>query len=57
VLLIADWRFAGVGHRTAGDAWLALTAATNARERRNAARSALRTTAGGGDRTGEASFP
>ena len=57
VLLIADWRFAGVGHRTAGDAWLAQTAAANARGRRNAARLALRTTAGGGDRTGEASFP
>jgi hypothetical protein len=57
VLLIADWRFAGAGHRTAGDAWLAQTAAANARERRNAARLALRTTAGGGDRTGEASFP
>jgi len=57
VLLIADWRFAGVGHRTAGDAWLAQTAASNARERRDAARLALRTTAGGGNRTGEASFP
>jgi hypothetical protein len=57
VLLIADWRFAGVGHRTGGDAWLAQTAATNARDRRDAARLALRTTAGGGDRTGEASFP
>jgi hypothetical protein len=57
VLLIADWRFAGVGHRTAGDAWLAQTAAANARERRAAARLALRTTAEGGDRTGEASFP
>ena len=57
VLLIADWRFAGVGHRTAGDAWLAQTAAANARERRDGARLALRTTAGSGDRTGEASFP
>jgi hypothetical protein len=57
VLLIADWRFAGVGHRTAGDAWLAQTAAANARERRNTARLALRTTAGGGNRTGAASFP
>jgi hypothetical protein len=57
VLLIADWRFAGVGHRTAGDAWLAQTAAADARERRDGARLALRTTAGGGDRTGEASFP
>ena len=57
VLLIADWRFAGVGHRTAGDAWLAESAAANARERRYSARLALRTTAGGGDRPGGASFP
>ena len=57
VLLIADWRFAGVGHRSAGDAWLAESAAANARDRRYTARLALQTTAGGGDRPGGASFP
>ena len=57
VLLIADWRFISVGHRSSGDAWLAESAAANARERRYAAWLALRTTAGGGDRPGGASFP
>jgi hypothetical protein len=31
-LLVADWRFAGTGHRTRGEAWLAETAAVRARE-------------------------
>jgi len=38
VLLVASWRFAGSGHRTAGDAMLAASAAASARERRQAIR-------------------
>jgi hypothetical protein len=36
------WAFAGVGHRTLGDAWLAETAGAQARERRRLARQELR---------------
>lgn len=37
-LVVAEWRFAGLGYLTAGDAALALSAAARARERRDAAR-------------------
>jgi hypothetical protein len=39
-LIVSHWEFAGVGYLTAGDAALALSAATRARERRRAARDA-----------------
>ncbi len=38
VVVVPHWRYAGIGYRTAGDAWLAQTAAANAREQRQAAR-------------------
>ena len=41
-LVIAHWEFAGLGHLTAGDAALALSAAARARERREAARDHIR---------------
>jgi len=37
-LIVARWEFTGLGHRTTGDAALALSAAARARERRQAAR-------------------
>jgi hypothetical protein len=36
-LVVSRWEFSGVGYLTAGDAALALSAATRARERRQAA--------------------
>jgi hypothetical protein len=36
VLTVADWRYAGYGHRTVGDAWLAQLAAAQARSYRPA---------------------
>jgi len=36
--IVARWQFAGIGYLTDGDAALALSAATRARERRQAAR-------------------
>ncbi len=38
VVVLPRWRFTGLGYRTPGDAWLAQSAATNAREQRAAAR-------------------
>jgi hypothetical protein len=37
VLTVADWRYAGSGHRTVGDAWLAQLAADQARSHRRPA--------------------
>lgn len=37
-LLVGQWRFAGVGHKNLGDAWLAETAAARAREQKAWAR-------------------
>lgn len=37
-VVLQRWGFAGSGYRTSGDAWLARSAAANARERREAAR-------------------
>ncbi len=39
----AEWRYAGRGYRTAGDAWLAASAAAHAGERRRIAREELTT--------------
>jgi hypothetical protein len=39
-LVVSHWEFAGQGYRTSGDAVLALSAATRARQRRQAARDA-----------------
>jgi hypothetical protein len=44
VLVVADWRFAGSGHRTIADAWLAASAAARAREQRRIAREELTST-------------
>jgi hypothetical protein len=41
-LVIARWRFAGIGYLTSGDAALAASAAARARERRQAAAEARR---------------
>jgi hypothetical protein len=41
---IATWAYAGRGYRTQGEAWLALSAAARARERRRIAREELTTT-------------
>jgi hypothetical protein len=41
VVAFGDWRYAGRGYRTAGDAWLAASAAAQARERRRIAREEL----------------
>jgi hypothetical protein len=38
-----EWRYAGRGYRTAGDAWLAASAAAHTRERRRIAREELTT--------------
>ncbi len=38
VVVLPRWRFTGIGYRTAGDAWLAQTAAASAREQRRTAR-------------------
>jgi hypothetical protein len=40
--VVASWRFAGLGHLTAGDAALALSSVARARERREAARDHIR---------------
>jgi hypothetical protein len=37
VVVDASWRFAGTGYQTNGEAWLALSAAARARERRRIA--------------------
>jgi hypothetical protein len=41
-----DWRYAGLGYATAGDAWLATTAGNANREQRDAAKLELRSEAG-----------
>jgi hypothetical protein len=41
-LVVGRWEFAGLGYRTGGDVALALSAAARARERRRAAREAMR---------------
>jgi hypothetical protein len=41
-LIVGQWEFAGLGFLTTGDAALALSAAARARERRQAAREAIR---------------
>ena len=38
VEVIASWVFAGIGHRTEGERWLALASAARAREHRRIAR-------------------
>ena len=42
VIVVAAWRYIGRGYRTEGEAWLARSAAANAREARRAAREELR---------------
>jgi hypothetical protein len=44
VIVVASWSFVGVGFQTEGEAWLALSAAARARERRRIAREELTTT-------------
>jgi hypothetical protein len=44
VLEVTDWRYAGSGHRTIADAWLAASVAARAREQRRIAREELTTT-------------
>jgi Replication initiator protein, pSAM2 len=44
VLEVNDWRYAGSGHRTIADAWLAASAAARAREQRCIAREELTST-------------
>ena len=39
-LVVSHWQFAGAGYLTAGDSFLALSAAARAREQRKAARDA-----------------
>jgi Replication initiator protein, pSAM2 len=41
---VATWAYAGRGYQTQGEAWLALSAAARARERRRIAREELTTT-------------
>jgi hypothetical protein len=41
-VIVAFWRYIGFGFRTEGEAWLARSAAVNAREQRRAAREELR---------------
>jgi hypothetical protein len=41
---VATWTFVGRGYQTQGEAWLALSAAARARERRRVAREELTTT-------------
>ena len=38
VVILACWRYVGSGYQTEGEAWLAHSAAANAREQRRAAR-------------------
>jgi hypothetical protein len=42
---VATWAYAGRGYQTQGEAWLALSAAARARERRRIAREELATVA------------
>jgi hypothetical protein len=44
VVVLAAWTYAGSGYGTNGEAWLALSAAARARERRRIAREELTTT-------------
>jgi hypothetical protein len=44
VLEVTDWRYAGSGHRTIADAWLAASAAARAREQRRIAGEELTST-------------
>jgi hypothetical protein len=44
VVVVKAWGYAGTGHRTVGDAWLAASAAARARERRRIAREELTST-------------
>jgi hypothetical protein len=44
VIVVASWSYVGAGYQTQGEAWLALSAAARARERRRIAREELRTT-------------
>jgi hypothetical protein len=41
VVVVKEWGYAGTGYRTAGDAWLAASAAARAREHRRIAREEL----------------
>ncbi len=40
-VVLGQWRYVGSGYRTVGDAWLAESAAADAREQRRAAREEL----------------
>jgi hypothetical protein len=44
VTVVASWSYVGAGYQTKGEAWLALSAAARARERRRIAREELTTT-------------
>jgi Replication initiator protein, pSAM2 len=44
VIVVASWSYVGAGYQTEGEAWLALSAAARARERRRVAREELTTT-------------
>lgn len=44
MVVVKEWGYAGTGYRTAGDAWLATSAAARARERRRIAREELTST-------------
>jgi Replication initiator protein, pSAM2 len=44
VIVVASWSYVGRGYQTEGEAWLALSAAARARERRRIAREELTTT-------------
>jgi hypothetical protein len=44
VTVVASWSYVGAGYQTQGEAWLALSAAARARERRRIAREELTTT-------------
>jgi Replication initiator protein, pSAM2 len=44
VIVVASWSYVGAGYQTQGEAWLALSAAARARERRRVAREELTTT-------------
>jgi hypothetical protein len=43
-IVVASWSYVGAGYQTEGEAWLALSAAAHARERRRVAREELTTT-------------
>ena len=43
-VVIATWAYVGAGYQSQGEAWLALSAAARARERRRIAREELTTT-------------